>query len=47
LIIVDIDECTVRRSGCTQSCSNTIGSYECSCNESYRLASDKRSCNGE
>lgn len=47
LSIVDIDECAEGRSGCAQNCSNTIGSYSCSCNASYRLSADERSCNGK
>ena len=44
---VDIDECAEGTDGCAQNCSNTIGSYTCSCGSGYRLASDGHSCNGK
>ena len=44
---IDIDECTEGLANCEQDCINTIGSYMCSCNQGYRLASDGRACNGE
>lgn len=31
---------------CSQRCSNTIGSYVCSCYEGYQLDSDGETCNG-
>ena len=40
----DIDECT--ENPCEQSCTNTIGSFTCSCNNGYVLDEDGRSCNG-
>ena len=42
--IIDIDECADNTNGCTQTCVNTRGSYSCSCDPGYRLASDGRSC---
>ena len=44
--IVDIDECNENMGGCEQLCSNTPGSYVCSCRAGYRLASDDQTCNG-
>ena len=29
--LTDIDECIEGTSGCAQNCTNTIGSYICSC----------------
>ena len=43
----DIDECANGVDGCTQMCSNTNGSYSCSCMSGYRLSSDGHRCNGE
>uniref|UniRef100_A0A8U7NV94 Uncharacterized protein n=1 Tax=Corvus moneduloides TaxID=1196302 RepID=A0A8U7NV94_CORMO len=40
----DIDECTITNGGCDTHCSNSEGSYECSCSEGYALMPDKRSC---
>ena len=33
--------------GCQHRCSNTNGSYLCSCNDGYALAGDHRTCLGE
>eukprot|EP00731_Ephydatia_muelleri_P031789 Em0023g296a len=41
----DIDECLTNIGGCAQNCTNTIGSYYCSCNKSYVLGSDGHACN--
>ena len=43
----DINECTEDTDGCQQVCTNSVGSYSCSCNRGYRLASDDHSCNGK
>ncbi|XP_054469931.1 LOW QUALITY PROTEIN: complement component C1q receptor [Anoplopoma fimbria] len=39
---IDIDECTQTR--CEHSCSNSIGSFSCYCNEGFTLSEDGRSC---
>eukprot|EP00731_Ephydatia_muelleri_P031793 Em0023g300a len=41
----DIDECLTNNGGCAQNCTNTTGSYYCSCNTSYVLGSDGHACN--
>jgi hypothetical protein len=46
-LLTDIDECMEDTDGCQQICTNSIGSYSCSCNIGYRLASDNRHCNGK
>ena len=43
---VDINECDEETDGCAQNCTNTNGSYSCSCNTGYRLGSDAYSCYG-
>ncbi|OXB56787.1 UNVERIFIED_CONTAM: hypothetical protein H355_013349, partial [Colinus virginianus] len=43
LCFPDFDECTVYGT-CSQSCTNTEGSYTCSCVEGYLLQPDNRSC---
>ena len=42
----DINECSGGSHGCSQICTNTIGSYTCSCNSGYRLGSNGRTCIG-
>uniref|UniRef100_A0A8C5IGW8 EGF-like domain-containing protein n=1 Tax=Junco hyemalis TaxID=40217 RepID=A0A8C5IGW8_JUNHY len=43
LSLPDFDECTVYGT-CSQTCTNTEGSYTCSCVEGYLLQPDNRSC---
>ncbi|ELU09516.1 hypothetical protein CAPTEDRAFT_115684, partial [Capitella teleta] len=33
----DADECSSGNGGCSQNCTNTVGSYECSCGDGYEL----------
>ena len=40
----DINECSEGTDNCDQRCTNTDGSYTCSCNSGYTLAEDGRSC---
>ena len=44
VIYVDINECNTNKGGCEHSCSNTPGSYSCSCNTGYSLDLDNRGC---
>jgi len=44
IIIVDINECLTDNGGCDQICLNTGGSYKCSCNTFFALASDGTTC---
>ena len=41
---IDIDECTDNLDRCVQVCTNEIGSYFCSCQSGYQLASDRYGC---
>ena len=43
----DINECQTDNGGCTQTCDNTDGSYQCSCWDGYELTSDDYNCTGE
>lgn len=46
-IILDILECADgNNGGCEHNCTNTIGSFICSCREGYILSSDQRTCDG-
>lgn len=44
-IYLDIDECS-SSDPCEQVCTNSEGSYECSCDPGYSLDDDQHSCNG-
>ena len=48
LNIVDIDECAVESNGgCDHNCTNTEGSYYCSCFIGYELDEDQKGCSGQ
>ena len=42
----DIDECEERTDGCDHNCTNTDGSYYCTCMDGYELESDNHTCTG-
>ena len=44
-VISDIDECD-GYNDCHQMCTNTEGSYYCSCNTGFVLEADNRTCRG-
>ena len=46
LLPSDINECMADNGGCTQTCINIPGSYQCSCMNGYQLANDSRTCTG-
>ena len=56
LFCADVDECVVNAQlnvtqcggprQCEQICTNTIGSYNCSCSSEYNLADDLHNCLG-
>lgn len=43
---LDADECILGTHGCSHTCVNFIGSYECQCPIGLKLSNDKRSCIG-
>ena len=45
-LCLDINECIDDNGGCSDSCTNTIGSYYCSCNSGYTMNTDKHNCTG-
>jgi len=47
VVVVDVNECNSLNGGCAQTCSNSAGSYRCSCRAGYTLASNSRDCNGQ
>ena len=46
LSVADIDECEVDTDGCSHNCTNTNGSYVCSCPDGFLLHSDGLLCTG-
>ena len=46
IIAVDVDECLTNNGGCTQTCDNIAGSYQCSCWDGYELGNDTHTCTG-
>jgi len=42
----DIDECEEGTDGCDHNCTNTDGSYYCTCMDGYELESDNHTCTG-
>ena len=47
IFVPDINECLNNNGGCDQTCTNSIGSYSCSCNIGFVLAPDEHSCYGK
>ena len=43
-LLIDIDECEGNIDSCAQICTNTNGSFQCSCVSGYSLSSDRRTC---
>ena len=46
--IIDTNECSENNGGCEETCTNTLGSYVCSCQATgYSLDNDKHNCSGK
>ena len=45
--LLDIDECLTDNGGCNQTCTNSEGSFECSCATGFTLAEDSLNCDGK
>ena len=43
---LDIDECSDGTHDCSQTCTNTEGSFICGCNSGYKLEVNGTTCNG-
>ena len=43
----DINECLSANGGCDHTCTNTEGSFYCTCDNGYELHSDKLTCEGK
>ena len=46
-MVADIDECMTNNGGCEYNCSDTIGSFQCSCPVGFELGLDLRACLGK
>ena len=47
IFLSDVDECKTNNGGCHHTCTNSEGSYKCSCDAGYEVASEnKRLCLG-
>ena len=45
--IQDINECATNNGSCDHICTNTNGSYTCSCYDGYSLLTNGYSCSGK
>ena len=45
-LLADINECAENIDDCVQICTDTDGSYVCSCAPGYLLTNDSRGCDG-
>ena len=46
-IPTDIDECSTNQGGCSGTCQNTVGSFQCSCSVGFELGPDQMDCVGK
>ena len=46
LMISDVNECAEGIDDCAQLCTDTVGSYTCSCSSGHYLTDDSRGCEG-
>lgn len=46
-VLTDIDECAVNNGGCSQTCTNSAGEFQCSCLQGYESNDGGISCFGE
>lgn len=46
MTFADINECATYNGACDHFCTNTDGSYTCSCSSGYQLESDGHNCTG-
>ena len=44
---ITVNECATNNGGCAHTCTDTVGSFTCSCRTGFVLASNGLGCNGE
>ena len=44
-LTLEINECHINNGGCEHICTNTLGSFQFSCRNGYRLSSNGQTCN--
>ena len=47
VLFTDENECQRNNGGCEMMCTNTVGSFQCSCNAGFALSADNFSCDGK
>jgi len=47
IFLPDVNECITDNGNCEQNCTNTIGSFYCSCWTGYRLDENGKNCTGK
>ena len=45
--LITVNECATNNGGCAHTCTDTVGSFTCSCRTGFVLASNGLACNGE
>ena len=45
-LCADVNECATMNGGCSNECTNTVGSYYCSCPAGFTLSSNGHTCQG-
>ena len=43
-VCIDIDECADENGGCSDTCTNMVGTFTCGCPDGQELAADFRNC---
>ena len=44
ICFIDINECSTTKGGCSDTCTNFDGGFNCSCNDGFQLMNDKKGC---